>query len=52
MTGRKSSIYYDSAMNGLLLPVAEKTGSSKKLPRVPYSLEHIGDWSNDSNFPT
>jgi hypothetical protein len=33
--GRKPSMCYDSAIDGTLLPVAEKTRSIKKLPCVP-----------------
>jgi hypothetical protein len=38
LLGRKQSMCYDSAINGTLLPVAEKTRSIKKPPYVPLRL--------------
>ena len=38
MSGRKSTIYCNSAMKRTRLPVAEKTVSSKKLPCVAFTV--------------
>ena len=42
MFGRKSTIYCNSAMKRTRLPVAEKTGSSKKLPCVAFMVLMYG----------